>query len=327
MTHPRTRCDWSDLHTDECAHCLGDDGQPGVVLAPPPPRPKPVVDAAAIRQKLRAATPLRPPGPPQPSLVVARYPVLCALGEDCRPGEHGGPRASGGRSHLCPVCEDRARDNLVAVADAWLDLHQQLVSLRALASAGFTRGDTPGVGLVLNEPASAAIGAATAVGHFYARLVMRERGMAPDDATPPGVLRWLARNHVPWLCRHPDQGVAEAFAVDAADTARQARSAAYPAGWRTIQIPLDCHAEIPLNPDPDDGDEGEDSPTAPCPGRMTARIRPDLHRLPDLVCDTDDTHTVGPDVWQREGWKAAARNEEGARKLFATVRHGVSSLT
>ena len=37
--------------------------------------------------------------------------------------------------------------------------------------------------------------------HFYARIVMRERGHAPDDATPVGLLRWLARSHVPWLAR------------------------------------------------------------------------------------------------------------------------------
>ena len=63
-----------------------------------------------------------------------------------------------------------------------------------------------------------------------------------------------------------------------------------------------------------------DAPTIPCPGRMTARIRPDLAQVPDLVCDRDPAHRVPPDVWQRQGWKHAARNEAATRALFNAIR-------
>ena len=304
-----TRCTRSDLPTDMCAHCTGDAGVPALFVADSPTRPR--VDAAVIRERLTAQ--ITRPARIRPSTVTPRYPALCALGDDCRPEDRGGPRQTGGRSHVCPACEDRARDNLTAAADTWPDLQAQLVAIRALDSAGFITGGTPGTGIILNEPASAAILAATERAHFYTRLVITERGHTPDDATPVGLLRWLARNEVPWLCAHPDQGVAEAFTVDTADLARKARSAAYPAGWRTIPIPLACHTRTP--DDPDD----PDSPTTPCPGRMTARIRPDLHRLPDLVCDTNPGHTVSPEVWQRAGWKHAARHEAATRRFLGSI--------
>lgn len=306
------RCNFSDLPADACAHCRGDDGTPGLYLADPPRPPKPAVDPAVIRARLAAQ--ITRPASVEPPNITPNYPVLCCLADDCRDVEHGGPRATGGRSHLCPVCEDRARDNLHAVADAWPDLQAQLVAIRALASSVFITGGSPGTGIVLNELASDALLAATERAHWYARLVLTERGHTPSDAEPVGLLRWLAKNQVPWLAAHPDQGVAEAFALDAAALARQARSAAYPAGWRTIPVPLACHAHVPDDPDV------EDSPTHPCPGRMTARIRPDLHRLPDLVCDTDPAHTIPPDVWQRQGWKSAARNERGTRAFLDAIR-------
>ena len=306
MTPPRTRCAWSDLHTDECGHCRGDDGTPGVYVAAAP---------VAARERWHPPTLTVRDARPEPSPLTARYPLLCALGDGCRPPDRGGPRQVGGRSHLCPACEDATRDRLLEVADAWPDMQARLTAIRALAFAGFVTGDSPGTGIVLDEAASDAMREVGLKAHFYARIVMRERGHAPDDATPVGLLRWLARSHVPWLAAHPDSGVAEGFAADAADLARQARTVAYPAGWRTIPVPLACTADVPTRPDDDD-----DSPTAPCPGRMTARIRPDLHRLPDLVCDTNPDHKLGPDVWQRNGWKHAARNERAHQRLIDAIR-------
>ena len=302
------RCTRSDLPTDMCAHCRGDDGTPALFLADPPPH-RPIVDAATIRVELEAR--ITRPARVTPSTITPRYPALCCLGDDCRDTEHGGPRATAGRSHLCPACEDRARDNLHAVADAWPDLQEQLVALRAIVAAGRVTGSSDGTGLILNEPASAAILAATERAHFYTRLVLTERGHVPAEATPVGLLRHLARNQVPWLAAHPDQGIAEAFALDAAALARQARAAAYPAGWRTIPLPLDCHVQLEAEPD---------APTIPCPGKMTARIRPDLAQVPDLVCDRDPAHRVPPDVWQRHGWKHAARNEAATRRFIEYVR-------
>ena len=303
MTEVRPRCDRTDLHQDECSHCRrDDDGTPAVFLAHNPAAPRPERWHPPTRT-------IRPAATPAPSPLTARYPVLCAA--ECRTPEHGGPRQAGGRSHLCPVCEDRTRDDLTAVADAWPDLEARLTAIKALWGADFITGDRAGTGLVLDEPASAAMREASMTAHFYVRIVMRERGHTPENATPPGLIRWLARNHVPWLAAHPDPDVATAFAADAADLARQARNAAYPAGWRTIPLPLDCHVQLEAEPD---------APTIPCPGRMTARIRPDLAQVPDLVCDRDPAHRVPPDVWQRHGWKHAARNEAATRRFIEHVR-------
>ena len=308
MTAARPRCDRTDLHRDECAHCVGDDGTPGMWFSAAPPIRK----GSRVRPGARVV-----PGPvltPRPSELVPNYPLLCALGDACRDPERGGPRQIGGRSHLCPVCEDTTRERLEQVADAWPDLQARLTAIRALDAAGFITGDSPGTGIMLCEAASDAMHEAGLKAHFYARVVMLERGHTPPDVAPPGVLRWLAKSHVPWLAKHPDQDLAVAFAIDAADLARHARSAAYPAGWRTIPIPLPCHVQVTDDPDI------EDATTRPCPGRMTASIRPDLHRLPDLVCDTDAGHTIPPDVWQRQGWKHAARNERATRAFLDAIR-------
>lgn len=293
----RTRCDWSDLHTDECGHCRGgDDGTPGVFLADPPPRPARTPTRLAPRIVKTAPAPI-------PSPLTAAYPLLC-VNPDCRPNT--GPRRAAGRSHVCPQCEDTARDNLARTAAAWLDVRAALTQLGALAAVGPVTG-TRARGIVLNEAASAAAAAATDLARWYTRLTIRERGHTPARTDTPGLLRWLARTQVPWLTGHPDQGVAAAFTTDTADVRRRCEAAAYPAGWRTIPVPLSC---------------GVVAAGAACGGSMTATIRPDLHRLPNLVCDTDPAHVVAPDVWQRAGWKRAARHTGAARTLLDSLARG-----
>lgn len=300
----RTRCDWSDLHTDECGHCRGgDDGTPGVFLADPPPRPARTPTRLAPRIVKTAPAPI-------PSPLTAAYPLLC-VNPDCRPNT--GPRRAAGRSHVCPQCEDTARDNLARTAAAWLDVRAALTQLRVLAAVGPVTG-TRARGIVLNEAASAAAAAATDLALWYTRLTIRERGHTPARTDTPGLLRWLARTQVPWLTGHPDQGVAAAFTTDTADVRRRCEAAAYPAGWRTIPLPVGCDVQVPV-----DGD-CEGSPGGPCPGRLTARIRPDLGRMPDLVCDADAGHVVPPSVWQRPGWKHAALREDAVRAFLGRLR-------
>ena len=306
----RTRCDWSDLHTDECGHCRGgDDGSPALFVASSParrPRERPV------REQL---VPQRPPWPITPPAETAEYPLLCSRDTACRPPDDGGPRRVGGRSHLCPVCEDRARDDLAEVEAAWPDLQERVAAIRAVdAAAARVSGDTPGTGIVLDEAVSQAVHDTVAQAQWWARLVMRERGHIPPDATPVGLLGWLGRSQVPWIAAHRDREVAVAFADDASRLARQVRSAAYPAGWRTIPLPVGCDVQVPV-----DGD-CEGSPGGPCPGRLTARIRPDLGRMPDLVCDADAGHVVPPSVWQRPGWKHAALREDAVRAFLGRLR-------
>ena len=294
------RCDLSDMPPEWCAHCRGDDGTTGVYFAPTPPPVR-----THWHPRTRTATYER--GTPAPSPLPAVYSVLCGRGDDCRPPEHGGPRRTEGRSHVCDVCEDRTTRDLSRVVDAWPDLQAALTALPAVdPTKEGGKPDAVARGLILNEAASEASAAVAIAAHFYARLVRTERGFAPSqDATPPGLLRWLAKGHVPWLLRHSDKELALAFAADAADLRRGVESAAYPAGWRTIPVGIPCGTTIA--PDPD---RGEDFPAYACGGTLAARVRPDLDRLPDLVCDVEDTHRVPPSVWRRHDW---------ARK------HGVSS--
>lgn len=314
------RCTRSDLPPDMCSHCRGEDPAIPSIDVAQAPRP--------VRERWRPDTLTVEPAPPaRPSKITPTYPLLCAAARTpadpdsdptpaCRPEADGGPRRTGGRSHLCDVCEDRTRDRWLSIADAWPDLEQRLVAIRSVWGNGKLTGSLT-YGLGLDEPASDAMLAVGLQTHFYARIVMRERGHTPPDATPAGLARWLGKSHTPWLCAHPDRDVAVAFADDAAALWRRVRSAAYPVGARTISLPLACHVSVPV-PEAEGGDE-EDKPE-PCPGRMTATIRPDLTHVPDLVCDTYPDHRIPPAEWQREGWKGAARNERATRRFLKAVQ-------
>lgn len=336
-------CLQSDLPIEWCAHCRGDDGATrGVVYADPPPRlPAPWVNVAPDMWTAPANTPL-PASLPEP----VTFPVLCARGEDCRPTrpDHngsGGPRQTGRRAHLCPECEDHTRGDLAALAAIWDDLEDALTAPPVRDEDGLPGGREPSMGLALNEAASAAISDATATALLYARIARAENGWTPGltrrhrggrpyvDVTAPSLLRWLARTAVPFFAAHPDQGLAVAFADDAHRLWRAGRNAAYPAGWRTIRVPLDCDRRDDAGIDLAWFDSltcqerAEYVASLPaCPGRMTARVRPDLDRAPDLVCDYNPGHTVPPAVWQRLGWKANARSERGVRALFAHAAGG-----
>ena len=333
------RCPLSDMPPEWCAHCRGDN---------------PAVSGdsfVAVPLSLRAfrpryITPLDTPPPVSvlPPLwrdvVTHAYPLLCARGELCRASEHGGPRQTGQRAWLCPPCEDHTRDDLLALAGIWVDLEAALTAPPPRDDDGLPGGRSePSTGLNLNEAASAALSEATALALLYARLARTETGRTPGetrrhrdgrpyiDVTTPSLLRWLARNTVPSFAAHPDQGLALAFADDAHRLWRAGHSAAYPQGWRTLRIPLDCARRDDGHLDPDvlaDMDATDrDSLIAaqpPCPGRMTARVKPDLDRLPDLVCDQNPAHTVPPATWQRLGWKANARSERGLKALLERTK-------
>ena len=316
------RCTLSDLPADACAHCRGDDGTPGLYLADPPRPPKPAVDPAVIRARLAAQ--ITRPARVEPPKITPNYPVLCASGR-CRPDEHGGPRETGGRSHVCPVCEDHARENLDALAAAWPDLQKRLTALRSpWGSEPVTGGGSTGIDL--NERVSGTAHAAAELVAFYSRLVIAERGHTPPAASPPSLARWLARSQTPWLCAHPDQGVASSYVGDVADAWRDVRAAAYPVGTKTIRLPLRCSKLCPVPhddgtmPEPDDDGEWPDGTRfIPCPGGMTATIHPDLQYVPDLVCDLNHGHRVPPAEWQRTGWKSAAKNQAATHRLLHRI--------
>ena len=313
------RCDRSDLPASMCAHCVGHAGVPSIDVAPTPP-----VRAPRLRVVRDPEVPVRRAEQPPATSVRVEYPVLCASGR-CRPDEHGGPRETGGRSHVCPVCEDRTRENLDALAAAWPDLQKRLTALRSpWGSEPVTGGGSTGIDL--DERVSGTAHAAAELVAFYSRLVIAERGHTPPAASPPSLARWLARSQTPWLCAHSDQGVAASYVGDVADAWRDVRAAAYPVGTKTIRLPLRCSKLCPVPhedgsmPEPDeDGQWPDGTRFIPCPGGMTATIHPDLQYVPDLVCDLNPGHRVPPAEWQRTGWKAAAKNQAATLRLLQVV--------
>ena len=287
-------CERSGMPRAWCAHCLGHEwaGEPVELTQPrtpaPPRKARPLVVEKA--PATRAA-----PAP----LGRAAYPALCALGPDCRPHDPDHPRPTDGRSHVCAVCEDRAREALSSTAAVWVDLEKALTNLPAVdASRERTTGTGLSVGIRLNEAALEARTFITQVAHGWARLVRTQRGTLPsEDATTPGLLGWVARGHVSWLLRHPDPGVAVKFARDTTECWRLARRVAYPAGWRRVSIP-DAVCTVMVRPDREQGDEFE---PYRCGQPLHAMIRPDMGLLPDLECDHG--HHTPPDVWRRHNWK------------------------
>lgn len=295
------RCEWSDLEQEQCAHCRGDDGTPGVYFADAPRLPvgsaRPVPRVLERRPATLAAAP------------VAAYPALCQ-NPSCRPDELGGPRQAAPRSHVCPHCEDYARECLTVTAEAWPDLQDRLSTIRGLWETERVKADGK-VGLALDQAVVDTADRAEWALTAWARIVRRDRGhVPPTTGGAPAVAEWLARGHVPWMCSHPDQGIALGFVTGVAEVRGRVWSVAFPSGTRVIPLHTPCLARVPEPradgsvPEPDStGSFPPGTRTAPCPGELTARIAADLYRYPDLICDTDPTHVVPPSTWQRWAYR------------------------
>jgi len=228
---------------------------------------------------------------------VSEFPLLC-INPQCRPEDHGGPRRTE-RAWFCPACIEKASEKLHAIADAWADLEDVIVSTGGAGSEP-VKG-TKDVGLVLNEKASTARAKTSADLWAYARMVLEwgdEHGRnmtGPAKSTIPALAQWLADWHLSVLTVHAGRYSAVAFMEDVWSDARAVRAAAYPTGARKVPTGLRCTEHV----------TGVDGDRLPCPGQMVAWVRPQASTLPDLVCEDDRTHVVDPATWQRVGWKRA----------------------
>ena len=296
-SHALARCDWSDLPTTMCAHCLGHDMHVPIGVPAPPPsahiaaqRPPRVGDSRGLPTKDRrqyAALPRR-----------RNFPALCA-NEMCRkPREDGtpNPRATDGRANICPTCEDRARDNLASIADMWPDVEAKL---GAVESAGGDRvKSTPTPGLVLNEAVSAVMTEVEERLSWWARLVRDERGATYPLGEPsiPETARWIARTHLPWIATHEDAAVSASICDDAHTLERACRRAAYGAPVHRTSLPFRC-ADTSLLPSGEAVPDGGDVP--PCGARMSVSWV-EGEPMRDAVCERG--HQVPPSAWMRGGW-------------------------
>ena len=224
---------------------------------------------------------------------MTEYAALC-VAASCRTPDRGGPRKAIPKSHLCDQCEDKLRANLRDITTAWPDLEAALT--RTGAAHTERVGGTRPIGLVLNEAASDARRAATETIAFIARIVVDERPAKPHGTTVPEWAAWVAYAHVPWLARHHDADLVHAITDDVRHTRARVHAAAYPTGVHLAKATL---------PRCDQHTTDDTGARTPCPGQMTAVVGLDV--MPDLICDHDPTHRIGPDIWERQAWKRDAR--------------------
>ena len=230
---------------------------------------------------------------------MTEWPALCTS-PHCRPPEHGGPRRTEA-AWFCPVCVDRLRENLQAIAGMWPDLEEGLGAASGHGSAddGKQHNGRVAIGLVVNEAVSDAMRESTRIVTFTARIILDDADEAdraivmPASQDTPTIARWIAARWVDHIAHHPGDELAREIVRDVANATRQARNAAYPRFIRTVPTGLPC--------------EAKDDQGVPCTGIMVARLRDTYDGMPDLTCTTDRAHTMPPDVWAREGWRSRHR--------------------
>ena len=211
----------------------------------------------------------------------------------CRPA----PRPTGGRSNLCPGCEDRVRDHLNQLAADWPELENRLEPVRVAGEKVTASADES---ITLDQRVVACRAAVTDTAVSLAQHVAACRSVTPpgwvrERPDVPALLRWLARVWVPWLSAQPDPVDSGAMAKDLTDLARESRSLAWPSGARRFDIPnLVCPVIL-------------DETGQRCGGAMFAIVgNLDKYTLPDLRCSVHDTHRVEPTVWTRRRFVATA---------------------
>ena len=154
---------------------------------------------------------------------------------------------------------------------------------------------------------------------FYGRRVRDERGMAYPlgEPTTPQLARWLGRTHLPWLAAHPDQGVAEALADDAASMRRRAWTAAYASPTHHTTLPFRC---TDTTPPPDETDvDAEPAPPGPPCGALVTVTWVEGEPMRDAVCERG--HVIPPSTWMRTKWalQHASIDEGAARVMLAAA--------
>lgn len=221
-----------------------------------------------------------------------------------------------------------ARDDLLAIADAW----SELIARAAAASSG-RRAEKVKGSKVRPLPIDAhVIDVITEVeqwAHFLARVLIDEtewlppaigdprrcpwcngrgfattvhtgkrwcvlcdgRGAVPLAEPNAGeTLRSIAEQRIGHFTAHADEMLALAFADDARRLRELVLPVARPSGRRRLRIGARCFEK-------GTSDLGE---RIPCPGQYTVLADPDKpYVIPDIVCDVDHHHRIEPVEWQR----------------------------
>ena len=130
---------------------------------------------------------------------MTEFPLLCRS-PYCRPADHGGPRRTE-RAWFCPVCVDRIRSQLEAIAAAWPDLQDSLGASERVSSAeqGHQKNGGKSHGTALNERVSDAMRAASLLVWAMTRILLDdydEEGRVlpvPKVQDTPTLAAWLAK--------------------------------------------------------------------------------------------------------------------------------------
>lgn len=243
----------------------------------------------------------------------ARFPALCAA--SCR---HGAPRPTGGRAHVCPPCEEAAVEALRAIGRVWPDLQARLVGERPVWRTERVKAEGA-VGLNLSQAVLDVSLDVEELVAWWCQTVRDEAGVPAPAGGVPVLVEWLARWHVSWFGSHPDRALATGFVDDCREFASRVAAVAYPKDTRVVHVPRRCHARAPVDASVEalpDGSWPEGAMLVQCPGRLTARIHPDLAQYPDLVCDLNPGHVVPPSIWSR--WpRHGGTGLQGERKVEA----------
>ncbi|MFI6428483.1 hypothetical protein [Promicromonospora sp. NPDC050880] len=217
----------------------------------------------------------------------------------------------------------RAQNQLVEIADAWVELDELLAA-----------GSTPGSGA--SKPASRApIDAHVADVRaeisgwvqFLARALMEEVTVerwpgvpwaaghrvaelwAPPTIDTGELVRHIAHERIGHFVMHPDQQMRADFLAAAEEWAGLARRTAWPSGARWLRTGVECTEH-------DTSDLGQ---RVPCEGEYRVFMHPDQEQIPDMVCDVDPGHRITPLEWQR-AQRRKPMNPQAAARLARTLR-------
>jgi len=189
---------------------------------------------------------------------------------------------------VCDVCEERAYDDLQAIARCW-------PGTEAMLTAPNKGGDGTGVrstknpGIDLNEKTVAARVDITNTLTFWVHLLIEEH---PTLTAPRGEADTLARfigTNLRHLTRHHDHGLAVSIIEDARRLSKLCKRIAYPTGARRYEPGIPCVEH-------DTNDLGE---RIPCPGEYGAWVWDGMNHRPDLTCNADPTHVIEPSGFKR----------------------------
>lgn len=239
------------------------------------------------------------------------YPLLCIRGTACTST---GGRQTEQRGWFCPVCEDRLRDHLNAIAERWPALCIAVTSVEAITGVqGRQKRGGKAHGLRVNLDAIEAKKRAEEHLTFMARDLMDrfdEEGRElrlPDDTSPPGLAAWVAAWHLSAFTTHPGDDLALEIWDDTADIARRIGRAIAPRRVR-VDTGIACEQH-------GTSDTGE---RVPCEGRLRAVVVG--AQTPDLVCSLDPDHKVASADWMRSSWQRRASRNLDPRGVTALMR-------